>query len=132
MIIKYSKIINNKEITLFFDTEQQAYLVSRDAMEVFLESIQKLKTIEDAEEKGLSFKVPVAIGDYVYQIDRAHNKINTKQIASVSSIVGKQSQSIQFNFETTGHCFHIDFGRTVFTNKVDAMNALNAKTEVKK
>ena len=75
---------------------------------------------------------PCKVGDYVYQIDRQNNKINTKKVRQITIILGRQSCIMQFDFETTGYCIYEEFGRTVFTNKVDAMNALNAKTEVKK
>ena len=130
MIQKETRIINDREVHLFFDTEQQAYLVSSDAMELLLNGMQKVKHYEDAEEAGLLFEFPCKVGDYVYQIDRTNNKINTKQIAQIALIQGRKSKSIQFDFETTGHCRYEDFGRTVFMNKVDAMNALNRKMDV--
>lgn len=46
MIEKEIRTINNQEVHLFFDTEAQAYLVSKDAMEMFLENTQKLKESE--------------------------------------------------------------------------------------
>ena len=131
MIQKEIRIINDREVHLFFDTEQQVYLVASDAMEIFLKSIQELKRFTDMAEQELLHFLPCKVGDYVYQIDRMNNKINTKKVRQITIILGRQSCIIQFDFETTGYCIYEEFGRTVFTNKVDAMNALNAKTEVK-
>lgn len=75
---------------------------------------------------------PCKVGDYVYQIDRQNNKINTKKVRQITITLGIQSCIMQFDFETTGYCIYEEFGRTVFTNKVDAMHALMHKTEVKK
>lgn len=75
---------------------------------------------------------PCKVGDYVYQIDRQNNKINTHKVAQITITLGKKSCTMHFDFETTGHCRYEDFGKTVFMNKVEAANALNAKTEVKK
>lgn len=68
MIQKETRIINSHEVHLFFDTEQQAYLVASDAMEVFLDSMQKTKQYEDAEENGLLIRLPCRVGDPVYRI----------------------------------------------------------------
>lgn len=75
---------------------------------------------------------PCKVGDFVYQIDRKNNKINTYKVAQITITLGKQSCMMHFDFETTGHCRYEDFGKTVFMNKVDAMHALMEKTEVKK
>lgn len=61
MIRKEVRTINNQEVSLFFDTEQQAYLVSSDAMEVLLDNMQKVKQYEDAEEQGLLLRLPCKV-----------------------------------------------------------------------
>lgn len=132
MIQKEIRIINDREVHLFFDTEQQVYLVASDAMEIFLKSIQELKRFTDIAEQELLHFLPCKVGDYVYQIDRQNNKINTHKVAQITITLGKKSCTMHFDFETTGHCRYEDFGKTVFMNKVEAANALNAKTEVKK
>lgn len=71
---------------------------------------------------------PCKVGDYVYQIDRKNNKINTNKVSQITIVLGKQSCTMHFDFETTGHCRYEDFGRTIFMNKIDAMHALMHKT----
>lgn len=69
MIKKETTMINDREIHLFFDTDRQAYLVTSDAMNAFLECIQELKKYIDAEEKGLLLRLPCNAGDPVYRIN---------------------------------------------------------------
>lgn len=49
MIRTETRIINNQEYTLFFDTNLKNYLVASDAMEIFLENMQKSKESETSE-----------------------------------------------------------------------------------
>lgn len=69
MIKKETTMINDREIHLFFDTDRQVYLVTSNAMNAFLESIQELKKYIDAEEKGLLLRLPCNAGDPVYRIN---------------------------------------------------------------
>lgn len=68
MIKKEVRTINDKEVHLFFDTDQQAYLVASDAMEVFLQSMQDLRQYENDEKQGLLLRLPCAEGATVYII----------------------------------------------------------------
>lgn len=69
MIKKETTMIDDREIHLFFDTDRQAYLVTSDAMNAFLEGIQELKKYIDAEEKGLLLRLPCNAGDPAYRIN---------------------------------------------------------------
>lgn len=42
MIVREERRIKGREVVLHFDTEQQAYLVSKDAMEGFLKCFKKV------------------------------------------------------------------------------------------
>ena len=42
MIVKEKRKINDREVFLYFDTEKQAYIVSKDLMEDFLKCFKKV------------------------------------------------------------------------------------------
>lgn len=87
-------------------------------------AINKLADYENAEEQGLLLKLPCKVGDYVYQLDRTNKKIMTQKVQDITLYMGRKSFSMQIVFETTGMCFQREFGRTVFLNKKEAMQAL--------
>ena len=89
------------------------------------EAVDKLSNYEDAEEAGLIKIPPCNVGDYVYQLDRQHNIINTKKVKKIIfEVIGRNQNRMEIIFETAGHCFDSCFGKTVFSNKVEAMHAL--------
>lgn len=89
------------------------------------EAVDKLSSYEDAEEAGLIKIPPCNVGDYVYQLDRQHNIINTKKVKKIIfEVIGRNQNRMEIIFETAGHCFDSCFGKTVFSNKVEAMHAL--------
>ena len=49
MIRTETRIINDQEYTLFFDTNLKNYLVASDVMEIFLENMQKSKESETSK-----------------------------------------------------------------------------------
>lgn len=75
---------------------------------------------------------PCKVGDYVYQIDREYNKIETKKVSQITIYLSKHGCTMHFDFEIAGRCRYEDFGKTVFMNKVEAAKALSNKTDVKK
>lgn len=87
-------------------------------------AFSKLGEYEKAEEQGLLLKLPCKVGDYVYQLDRTNKKIMTQKVQDITLYMGRKSFSMQIVFETTGMCFQREFGRTVFLNKKEAMQAL--------
>lgn len=89
------------------------------------EAVDKLAQYENAEEQGLLWKLPCKVGDYVYQLDRSHGRIDTKKVAKIYlEIMGGNNFAMQIWFETAGHCSSSHFGKTVFLDKVDALKAL--------
>ena len=85
----------------------------------------KLREYEDAEEEHLLWKLPCKIGDIVYQVDKANKKVLTQKVLKIElEIWGEGSHSMRIWFETAGSCFGIHFGKTVFFNKAEAMQAL--------
>ena len=97
------------------------YDLVQKQLPVFLE---QLKAYKDAEQQGLLLKLPCKVGDYVYQLDRTNKKILTQKVQDITLYMGRKSFSMQIVFETTGMCFQREFGRTVFLNKKEAMQAL--------
>ena len=76
-------------------------------------------------EQELFLKLPCKVGDYVYQLDRSHGRIDTKKVAKIYlEIMGGNNFAMQIWFETAGHCSSSHFGKTVFLDKVDALKAL--------
>lgn len=75
-------------------------------------------------EQELFLKLPCKVGDYVYQLDRTNKKVITQKVQGITLYMGRKSFSMQIVFETTGMCFHREFGTSVFLNKKEAMQAL--------
>lgn len=114
------------EIHLFFDTEQQSYLVASDAIELFLENTQKAKEIEEAEKQGLLIHLPCKPGEIVYQVDKHNKKIATKIISKIEVTIqtsGNVTMLIWFN--DFSYCLQTHFGKTVFKQKTEAFAALD-------
>lgn len=88
-------------------------------------AINKLADYENAEEQGLIQKLPCKIGDYVYQIDRMLWKIHTRKVSKIESTVTATDSVMTIYFETAGFCYLSHFGKTVFLDKKDALNALD-------
>ena len=134
MIRKEIRTINNGEVHLFFDTEQKAYLVASDAMEVFLDSVQKLKDYKDAEEQGLLMRLPCAIGSTIYVIPSWVNYRLNKSLghAELNRVLPQIVDHIEFNpygyliSTNEGMTVHRQevFGETWFLTKEEAEQAL--------
>ena len=118
--------INNYTFIKEEDNEYDPYNPYPDYNNYLIgEGIDKLSMYEDAEETGSIKMPPCNIGDYVYQIDQMHNKIHTKKVRKIIfETAGRNQNSMEIIFETAGHCYDSAFGKTVFKNKVEAMNAL--------
>lgn len=86
--------------------------------------IDKLADYENAEEQGLLLKLPCKVGDYVYQIDRMLWKIHTRKVSKIELAVTATDSVMTIYFETAGFCYLSHFGKTVFLDKKDALNAL--------
>ena len=132
MIRKESRIINDKKVELFFDTDRQAYQVAEDAMNLFLENTRKLKRYEYAEEQGLLLMLPVTIGSIVYSVTR--DFISEYTVCNIE----KYKEGFFFNWvcekgiyiNVRGFTSH-DIGKTVFLTKIEAEAALQAMQEDK-
>lgn len=70
MTLKETRTINDHEVILYFNTERQVYFVAADAMEVFLDCVQKVKQYEDAEEQRLLLRLPCKVGDKAYYVHK--------------------------------------------------------------
>lgn len=66
------------------------------------EAVEKLATYEDAEEKGLLFKMPCKPGDTVFIVITKTREIKEHKVSKI--ILGKQHDQIVFNGQT---CFTI-------------------------
>ena len=72
-----------------------------------------------AEEKLILF-LPCNVGDYVYQIFRSYNKIETKKVKEIICRIRGNGVDTEIIFETCGCCSASCFGITVFKNKAEA------------
>ena len=79
------------------------------------------------EEQGHLFRTPCKIGDFVYQLDKQNNKINLRKVERIECTITDRGLGIQVFFEIAGSCYGINFGKTVFTSKQDALQALEGK-----
>lgn len=129
MIRKETRIINDKSIELFFDTDRQAYQVAKDAMEVFLDNMQTLKDYEDLEAQRKLVSVPCKVGDFVYKLDLRSGKITTHQVAVIDCKILQNTFAIEIIFGIAGSCRGSDFGKTVFLNKTEAIAIWNMKED---
>lgn len=55
MIQKEERIINNKKVYLYFDTEKEAYLVSKEGMEAIIGYLEVGMYISEKKEKTPCF-----------------------------------------------------------------------------
>lgn len=130
MIKKETRIINNQTYELFFDVERQAYQVAEDAMNILLENTEILKCYENKEEQKQLIYIPCKVGDYVYILNKSQNRIETKKVCYIKIHIGRDDQIlIHIEFEINGFCRASDFGKTVFTEKADAIAMLNMQEE---
>jgi hypothetical protein len=98
-----------------------------EQLDYFILLFNEIETEFHAQEaeQELFLKLPCKVGDYVYQIDRIHGKIDTKKVAKINlEIMSGNDFVMLIWFETSGHCFSSHFGKTVFFNKIDALKAL--------
>lgn len=142
MIKKEVRIINDKEVHLFFDTDQQAYLVASDAMELFLQSMQDLKQYENNEKQGLILRLPCKIGDDIFVIPSEVNYRLNKSFGAkgLNSVRRQVVHHIEFN--SYGYLIATNEGATVyrqeafcetwFLTKEEAEAALQALQEDKR
>lgn len=98
------------------------YDLVQKQLPVFLE---QLKAYKDAEEQRMLLKLPCKVGDYVYQIDRMLWKIHTRKVSKIELAVTATDSVMTIYFETAGFCYLSHFGKTVFLDKKDAINALD-------
>ena len=138
MIKKETTMINDREIHLFFDTDRQAYLVTRDAMNAFLESIQELKKYIDAEEKGLLLRLPCNAGDPVYRINPGAMdpiiEMMVRTIAIRHHVTSEKSVCLFCNdLEDLNESYYLEkaFGNDVFFTIEEAKAALKKMQEDK-
>ena len=138
MIKKETTMINDREIHLFFDTDRQAYLVTSDAMNAFLECIQELKKYIDAEEKGLLLRLPCNAGDPVYRINPGAMdpiiEMMVRTIAIRHHVTSEKSVCLFCNdLEDLNESYYLEkaFGNDVFFTIEEAKAALKKMQEEK-
>lgn len=130
MIRKESRIINDKKIELFFDTDRQAYQVAEDAMNMLLENTEILKCYEDKEAQKQLFYVPCKVGDIVYRLNKAQKKIETKKVVHIAIYIYRENRyMIHIEFENCEFCRGSDFGTTVFATKTEAIAIMNMQED---
>lgn len=96
-----------------------------DGIKPFYTSANDIIRHKDAEEQRMLLKLPCKVGDYVYQIDRMLWKIHTRKVSKIESTVTATDSVMTIYFETAGFCYLSHFGKTVFLDKKDALNALD-------
>ena len=74
----------------------------------------------------MDINIPCNVGDYVYRINFATYKIETKKVDQMQIHIGRDNHYlIHIEFEVCGSCRDTDFGKIVFKNRIDALNALD-------
>lgn len=86
-------------------------------------TIDKLGQYEDSEESATLFRLPCKIGDIVWQLNRYNANITPKVVSQIVHTISKSGESVEIWFETAGRCRGSDFGKTVFCDKAEAMQA---------
>ena len=129
MIRKETRIINDTEIQLVFDTDRASYQISEYQMNIFLDNMQTLKDYEDLEAQRKLFSVPCKVGDFVYKLDLRSGKITTHQVAAIDCRILQNTFAVEIIFGIAGACRGSDFGKTVFLNKTDAIAIWNMQED---
>ena len=74
----------------------------------------------------MDINIPCNVGDYVYRINFTTYKVETKKVVQMHIHIGRYNRYlIHIEFEVCGCCIDTDFGKTVFKNRIDALNALD-------
>ena len=74
----------------------------------------------------MNINTPCNVGDYVYRINNFTNKIETKKVERIQIHIGSDNRClIHMDFAVCGFCRDTDFGKSVFKNRIDALNALD-------
>lgn len=74
---------------------------------------EKLCEYEDLEEKGNLLRLPCKVGDTVYKIDMAYNKVFQHEVMCILKIE-------QVYFENCDYCLLNQFGKTLFLTREEA------------
>lgn len=81
----------------------------------------------------MNIDVPCSVGDYVYELNKAREKVETKKVSHMQIHIGRDNGClIHIEFEVCGFCRASDFGKTVFTDRPDALHALDEYLSRKK
>lgn len=81
----------------------------------------------------MNIEVPCSVGDYVYELNKSREKIETKKVCRIEIYIGRDNRCmIHIEFEVCGFCRASDFGKTVFTDRADALHALDEYLSRKK
>lgn len=81
----------------------------------------------------MNIEIPCNVGDYVYELNKAQEKIETHIVVHVEVHIGRdKNQVVLITFATYGFCRLADFGETVFTDRADALHALDEYLSRKK
>ena len=102
MIKEEDRTLNGFKIKCFFDTEQQAYLVSKEMLDLLLCNTEKLRTYERTELEGHLFEMPCKPGDVVYVPITETGVIKEYKVSKI--ILGNRHDQIVF---TSKHSFTI-------------------------
>jgi len=83
----------------------------------------------------MKIETPCDVGDYVFQIAKAKNEtiIVPRKVSYIQIHIGRDNRrQIHIEFETAGFCRDSDFGKTVFTDRADALHSLDEYLSRKK
>lgn len=86
----------------------------------------KLAAYENAADDGLLIHLPCKPGEIVWQIDKKSQKINMKIIRKIEvKIESSGNVTMLIWFTDFSYCLQTHFGKTVFKQKTEAIEALN-------
>lgn len=77
----------------------------------------------EVERRNRISQLPCKIGDIVWQLNRYNANITPKVVSQIVHTISKSGESVEIWFETAGRCRGSDFGKTVFCDKAEAMQA---------
>lgn len=77
--------------------------------------------------------IPCIVGDYVYELNKSREKVETKKVRNIEINIGRGNcYAVHIEFEVCGFCRPSDFGKTVFKTPGDAAHALDEYLSRKK
>ena len=127
MIKEEHRTLNGFEIKCFFDTEQQAYLVSKEMLDLLLRNTEKLRTYERTELQGHLFEMPCKPGEIIWILFSDTQEIKSFKVSKIT--LGRKHDSIIMTdksiFTIWGKNWNEYFNRFVYLTKEAAEQALH-------